>query len=491
MQFGIVEAVDHWAKYRPHSIAVRANGAPTTYRELNALAAAMAANVENVASNEKRVAVAFGSKIRMLAGILGVLRTGRSVVLVNTGLPLDAIRVNLQDAAVQVMLHDESKSHLANLVCSSIATPSSMVPELLAVPITKRGPSDEWGVIYSSGTTGVPKGIERDHESIVTELVGWCLELGLTRHSQFYIGRPIYYTGGLVLALSPLLVAGTIILNDFQHDELEEEVWRDYQRTLESFSIEFAFFVPEQLRKFLHIAAAQHSRTARTIITMGAPITGSEKLHVKRDFGCDIIESWGNSESLGTITDPEDVHIRSDSIGRPFVTDEMFVVDENCQPVTPRLLGRLAGSENAGFLRYCNRPEETILVKKNELIISEDVGYQDEEGYFYIRGRSQNSIVLLDGSTVFLEDLDKGLRELPMIRECSVIPKRGDDGKPTVFVALVLVEGQEASGWENAVRQQLGSQITLEQIRLLNELPRLPSFKINRLAIEQGFDDSI
>jgi acyl-coenzyme A synthetase/AMP-(fatty) acid ligase len=241
---------------------------------------------------------------------------------------------------------------------------------------------------------------------MVTELIGWSLELGLTRHTRFYIGRPIYYTGGLVLALATLLVAGTVVLNDYQSDDSAEEVWKDYQRALEEVSIDFAFFIPEQLREFLRFAAGQRPRTARTILTMGSPITGPEKEQVIRAFDCELVESWGNSESLGTITDPEDVHVRPDSIGRPFLTDEMCIVDEEFRLLRSNLSGRLAGSENAGFLRYSNRPDETNLAKRNELIISEDIGFQDEDGFFYIKGRAQYCVVLPDGSTVFLEDLE-------------------------------------------------------------------------------------
>lgn len=491
MQFGIAEAVDHWAKYRPSHIAVQADGTDWTYAELNGLAAAMAAEIEAVAPDTSRVALAVGSKIRLLAAILGVLRTGRSVVLVHTGLPLDAIRINLQDAAVKAMLYDESQSHLAKLVSASAVAPKSALPASSVALLKKQAPSDEWGVIYSSGTTGVPKGIERDHESIVTELVGWCLELGLTRHSRFYIGRPIYYTGGLVLALATLLVAGTVILNDYQSDDSEEEVWRDYQHTLKGFSIDFAFFIPEQLRGFLRVAAGQRPRSARTILTMGSLITGAEKGQVTTAFSCDIVESWGNSESLGTITDPEDVRVRPESIGRPFLTDELFVVDEECRPVKPGLLGKLAGSESAGFLRYCNRPEDTNLAKRDELIISDDIGFQDESGFFYIRGRSQDRVLLADGSTVFVQELEQIVRELPMVQDCAIVAKPGNSGEARFLLAVVLVAPQQDRAWENVLHQQLQPRIAVERIQVFEELPRLPSGKINRPAIEQEFDRAI
>lgn len=487
MQFGIAEAVSHWAKYRPSAIAVHADGKRWTYAELNALAGAMAADLARVGPRTRRIAVALGSKIRLLAAILGVLRTGRSVVVLNTRLPAEVIRVNLVDACVKVILYDKSQAHLAKLVNTALVASQRPLAELSTVPLKPRGPGDEWGVIYSSGTTGVPKGVLRDQESIVTELLGWCLELGLTRHTRFYIGRPIYYTGGLVLALATLLVAGTVICNEYQNDDSSEDVWTDYQRTLEKVPVEFAFFVPEQLREFFRIAREKPSKSARAILTMGSPITGAEKQKVVPALGSEIIESWGNSESLGTITDPEDVHVRPDSIGRPFLTDEMCILDEKRRAVGPEVLGRIAGSESAGFLQYCNRVEETKVVKQKKLIISEDLGHQDADGFFYIRGRSQYCVVLADGSTVFLQELEQNLRRLSMIRDCAIVTRPEGNGAARFFVAVVMHAGHRDSACDAAIRQQLGSRIAVEQIRQFSKLPYLPSGKIDRLAIEQEF----
>jgi len=486
VQFGVAEAVDHWARYRPLSIAASANGTQRTYAELNGYAAAIAAEL-GATTDQPRIAVAFGSKVRLLAAILGVLRAGRSVVLLNTGLPLEVIRVNLKDAAVTALLHDESQSHLAGLVPFALTAPEHSFPLSPLPSLAQRHPSDEWGVLFSSGTTGVPKGIERDHESMVTELVGWCLELGLTRQSRFYIGRPIYYTGGLVLTLATLLVGGAAILNEYREDSFDE-AWADYQRTLEGTQIDFAFFIPDQLRRFLTAPGTQQARSARIVLTMGAPITGAEKQQVVTAFGCDIVESWGNSESLGTITDPEDVHVRPDSIGRPFVTDEMCVVDDHSQPLPPTVLGRLAGSESAGFVKYCNRPDATDLAKRNSLIISEDVGYADENGFYYVRGRQQDCVVLPDGSTTVLQELEDNVRTLPMVQDCCIVTTTSGSGELSFGVAVVLSTQQVHAGLSDAVRQKLPANVPAPQIRVVDTLPRLPSGKVDRLAVNRQFE---
>ena len=134
---------------------------------------------------------------------------------------------------------------------------------------------------------------------------------------------------------------------------------------------------------------------SETILSMGASISGEEKIKASHVLRSKVVESWGNSESLGTITEPDDLQTRPNSIGRPFLTDELYVLIEDQKMAKPGETGRLAGSEVEGFLKYSKRPKETCLVKRSGMIISDDMGYTDTDGYFYILGRLQDCVVLL------------------------------------------------------------------------------------------------
>jgi fatty-acyl-CoA synthase len=490
MQFGVAEAIEHWARYRPAAIAAYANGASQTYAELNRSAAAIASQIEKLSGGETRVAVTTSSKLPLLAAVVGVLRAGRSVVVLNAGLPNETLRINVADAAVNALICDDAESRIRELVhpspvISISGSPDQATPSVLI----RRNPEDEWGVLYSSGTTGVPKGIERSQESIVTELVGWCLELGLNRKTVFYVGRPIYYTGGLLLTLATLLAGGTAVVNDY-NDASVDDAWKDYQATLQRHAIDWAFFVPDQLRAFLKgVGHGERQLTARTVLTMGAPITAAEKRQFADTFTCDVVESWGNSESLGTITDPDDIHVRPDSIGRPFLTDEMCVVNDECSPLGPMERGRLAGSESAGFLRYCNRPIETASAKRDSLIISEDIGYTDNAGFFYLSGRSQDLALLPNGETVFTPELESAIRELPAVQDCTVVVSNGK-AVARVLVAAVAKCGGSDEVLQRAILERLAAAgVTLAEIRVMPELPRVPSGKVDRIAIQRCFDD--
>jgi acyl-coenzyme A synthetase/AMP-(fatty) acid ligase len=428
--------------------------------------------------------------------MVAILRAGRSVVLLNTGLPAGALKVNLEDAQVSFLVHDANFKWIAELLKRANESVALNIDLLnLTNPLTKRTdhrevsrePSDEWGVLFSSGTTGIPKGIERDQTSMVTEFLGWCLELGLNRNSKFYLGRPIFYTGGVVLAFSTLLVGGTIILNDFKDDNDPTEVWASYQHTLSLHDVSWAFFVPDQIRAFISMVQRGHSGAmkAEKILVMGAPISGQEKINARRLLGSQIVESWGNSESLGTITDPEDLDIRPSSIGRPFVTDELYIVDDRLNLLTSNESGRIAGNEEAGFFGYCNRPDATERVKQNKLIVSEDIGHTDDEGFFYISAREQECVIV-GGETVMLPSIEQKLRMNPNVKDLCVVAVGLEDAA-VELVALIVRSPSCALEMQDLLEQLNASLMSSERLSRLifaQSLPRVPAGKINRRAAE-------
>ena len=426
--------------------------------------------------------------------ILGVIRAQRVVVILNTSLPTDSIGINLADTAADCFLHDDA---CAGLVRAFAGVPTTVTPEDWRLPpdrdeISKLRPAQPehlWGVLFTSGTTGTPKGIERQHYSIVTELIGWCLELGLTRNTLFYIGRPLYYTGGLVLSLSTLLAGGAVILNDYSDDSRFDEIWTDYKRVSSARPLSWAFFVPDQVRAFVRLAKAGQSaaKPASSILIMGASISGTEKTTARDTLGSEIVESWGNSESLGTITDPSDLDSRPESIGRPFLTDRMFVVDEAGRPLPTGEIGRLAGDQEAGFFAYSNRPDDTDLVKRNELIISDDMGYEDADGYFYVLGRDQDA-VLHEGKTVFIPGIESAFLRSGCVDECAIVAtRRSADITPIIVVFACPIAGRSREDVESAARQA-AAPLPVSHVAFLDKIPRLGSGKTDRLDLRRRAD---
>lgn len=499
MQFGVSESVKHWGIYRPNSTAVYHNSKTISFRTLNCYINALCHELNKKTLTSDRIAVAIESKLYLLVSIISILRVGKSVVLLNMKLPKEALHTNIKDTGVISLIHDKHHEYLISFIDSPEKSTFSIDDKFFKATIDSaksqsfdssivRYPPDEWGIVFSSGTTGIPKGIERDHNSIVTELLGWCLELNFNRNTSFYIGRPLLYTGGILLSLSTLLVGGSIFINDYNDDNDYYEIWSDYQKTLANYSISWAFFIPDQIRVFTRIAeeSTETLRGADTILIMGSPITGDEKLKAASTLNSKIVESWGNSESLGTITDPEDVLKRPNSIGRPFLTDEMYIVNDDGIPLKPGQYGRIAGSEEAGFLQYSGRPEDTKRVKRNELIISDDIGYLDEDRYLYICGRRQDCIVT-DKEALFLPDLEAKLRSINYVHECCVVSKSQGDTTFELIAVIVLAPNTYMNDAEilDQLNKQLEPIVQFNNVVIKESLPRLPSGKVDKVAIEK------
>lgn len=500
MQFGIPESVLHWGKYRSGTSAIHHNGQTTSYGEFNTLVDTLCYEISKANFYSERIGIAVKSKFLFLVSLISILRLGKSPVILNTGLSDEAIRTNLNDTKVLTLIYDEQHERIKLLIdskekqalnISRVIEDANLSLQQFTPPVIKQ-PHEEWGVLFSSGTTGVPKGIERDHNSIVTEILGWCLELNLNRQTSFYIGRPIYYTGGLLLSLSTLLVAGKIFLNDFKDDNDPDEIWIDYQNVLGSQPITWAFFVPDQIRAFIKIAEKLETPplSAERILVMGAPIAGDEKVSASHLLHSVVIESWGNTESLGTITDDDDLEKRPNAIGRPFLTDQLCIVDENCNNLQPFQRGKIAGSEEAGFLKYSNRPEETKHVRRNELIISDDMGYTDKEGYFYVYGRDQDCI-LVNGETVFIHDIENKLRTNKNIKECCVVTSDPNIDVFELIGVIVLTPGISIKDTELLlqVNKTLGKKEQLNRILLIDSTPHLPSGKVDKVTIKRFIRD--
>ena len=479
MQFGVSESICHWGKYRPHSVAVYADGEIISYSELNKRINSLCKNIENKLSDEK-VGLAIKNKVKFLIALVAVLRIKKFNVFLNTGLPKESLGENITYSEIKHLIYDEVNSDVVKLMpegSTNINIDKINLFEKSNIHPDHNAENDsDWGVLFTSGTTDTPKGIKRNHYSMVTEHIGWCLELGLNRKTKYYIGRPLFYTGGLVLSMSTLLVGGSIIINNFNNDDDVEEVWYDYQQTIVKIKdIDWAFFVPNQLRKFCELVKSYTEiNSAENILSMGDKISGEEKLKAYILLKSNIVESWGNSESLGTITDPEDLFLRPNSIGRPFLTDEMCIVDVKDSNVInqPNVVGRIAGSKEAGFSEYVGQPIETEKVLQNEKINSEDLGYCDEDGYFYIKSRIQR-MILRDDNKIFINDIEDKLRSKLGLIEI-FIDSRDDDQNPqlVLFIDQNEIKGKTKKEFLKECNDELS------EIEKLNSLIPLKSFSL-------------
>lgn len=487
MQFGAVEAVLFWGKYRPNTVAIVANGEERTYAQLAHDVRALASRAARMLNHVKCVGVTAGRKMDYLAQILALHAAGKTPVALHANAGIDHLNQCIMESGAQVVLVDQGSNLTAlgkqgklKVPALSLATDDST--DVKGFTAANSEPTDPWAILFSSGSTGLSKAILRDQYSMVTEFIGWCLELGLTRHTRFYVARPIYYTGGIVLTVATLLVGGTVVLDDYMDDGDVNEVAKGIERATSSRKLPWLFLVPDQIRAVNSQAMKLPCGRIENVLVMGAPISGNEKQSFGRHLNCNVIESWGNTESLGTITDPEDLQNCPDSVGRPFVTDELYIVDEQGKTLPCGKVGRLAGGKEAGFAEYVGREEETKKTITNGLIISEDCAYEDEQGHLFVQGRVQEQVRIGDG-TYFLNKIEANARACQFAREICICPAEGDEGQVKLHCLIVPTGDKEVRMQALSVFQaELPMGVQLGTLKEVAQLPKTPAGKLDRAA---------
>ena len=482
MWLGFGKAVQHWGTYAPDKIAIRIGSSSYNYSTFYQRSL-MYVNYLLKRRIRGRIGIAASSNFEYLSAIAGAKIIGNPVIIMNPLESKESLKVHIADTTPEIIFGNKELIKSVNpemgveiIDCEEISVNEDMPQS----PIK----TDEWGVLFSSGSTGISKAIIYNHETLTSELLAWVLELGITRNSKFYIGRPISYTGGLVLSLATLLVGGEVLYPIEKTFIDFDKIFKDYCRTISEYIIDYAFFVPDQLRYFcnqnqIHIPVPPKTPT---ILVMGAKITANEKIEAHKKLHSDIIESWGNTEGLGTITDKGDLKNRPESIGRPFLTEDIYIVNDEFEKCPENQNGRLAGSDETMFVEYANRPDATSYVKNNHLILSDDIGYKDKDGYFYILGRVQESFVI-GKKTVFLTDLEDKIRVVEGIEDVCVISITKKSNP--VFAAIIV---KKTSAGKDRIIEHINKKtdVQFDVFNFVNELPRLSSGKINRLKVSQG-----
>jgi len=432
LRLGLPQAVAHWAKYRADETALFAEPDTLSYSELHQLGADVHGHVAEVAEPGSRVAIVVESKVAFISALTGVISAGCTGVICPTSWSQDQLGQVVHDNTIRLMILDADRPELRSpggAPLPYINLPLAHAARGRAHTRYRRLATADWAVLFSSGTTGRPKGIVRNDLSILTELVGWCLELNLGRSTRFYVGRPFFYTGGLLLSASTLIVGGCVISPPTHTPEL-------FVRLCCEDPFTYAFLLPSQIQDLVTFANVHAiSPLNSTLLSMGAFIEPDLKREAIARLGCGIIESWGNSEGLGTIAWTDDSITRTDSIGRPFLGDELLITDEQGNPLPDGQCGRLSGRADSCLSYYQNRDDLNRCLIKGDLVISEDVGYQHEDGYFYLVARASD-LVVRGGITINLLEIERHASRLEGIRASCAVALPRARGDPRIVVAV-------------------------------------------------------
>lgn len=500
------------AESRANATAFDFEGRTTSFLQFNA-------HANQVANGLKAAGVRPGTRISYLGKnsdryfevLFGAAKAGAVMAPVNWRLAPPEIVYIINDCRAEVLFVGPEFAELAKRI----------LPELASVRlvIAMEGGSPDWPSyeqwrdahsdrepahvpawddvviqLYTSGTTGKPKGAMIRHSGILgmrqmrsEELPAWNR---WTNEDVSLVAMPIFHIGGSGWGITGVVNgAKGVVAREFDPNRVLDYIERD--------GITKIFMVPAAMQIVVRHPRAREVDYSRIkyILYGASPIPLDLLRECMSVFGCGFVQMYGMTETTGTIValPPEDHdpagNERMRSAGKPLPGVEVAILDETGKPLPPRQVGEIATRSIANMAGYWNMPEATAkTIDPQGWLRTGDAGYMDEDGYVYIHDRVKDMIIS-GGENVYPAEVENAIFGHPAVADVAVIGVPDEKWGEAVKACVVLKPGQHATADEIIAwaRQRIAGYKTPKSVDFIEALPRNASGKILRRELREPY----
>jgi long-chain acyl-CoA synthetase len=351
-------------------------------------------------------------------------------------------------------------------------------------PLADCLPDDLAMLLYTSGTTGNPKGVMLSHDNmlfITDSAYAINRQLGQIRIAQVLPLSHIY--GVLVMNLGARLGTVSRILRRFEAGQTLE--------TIQEFGVQRLSLVPTMLSLLINHPERERYDVSslEAVNSGGAALSEAVRQEFARLFGCRVVQGYGLSESSGALTGyhPDD-NYRVGSVGPPLPGVEMRVVDFADQSLPPGEIGELCSRGRHVMQGYLNQPEATREAIIDGWLHTGDIGYVDADGYVYITDRRKDMIIK-GAENISPREIEEGIYLHPAVAEAAVFGVPDETYGEEIMAAVVVKPGQSLT--EDEIKRHISGYVTKfktpAQVVFLETLPKNPSGKILKRALREQF----
>ncbi|HWC07947.1 MAG TPA: AMP-binding protein [Solirubrobacterales bacterium] len=338
------------------------------------------------------------------------------------------------------------------------------------------GPDQIASFVYTSGTTGRPKGAMLSHGNILMN--AWQLgePLPVGRGDTLGMVLPLFHVNAqVVTTVIPLFLgAQTAMWERFSASRFWDEVAMFEPVTFSS--------VPTMLAALMHAPGADQAEgnSLRFVICGAAPLSPALFRRFEEKFGLKVMEGYGLTEGTCCSTiNPFYGPRKVGSIGLPTRGQEVVIKDENGQAVEPGTAGEVCIRGKNVMAGYYERPDANAETLRDGWLHTGDVGYCDEDGYFFLVDRVKDMIIR-GGENIYPREIEDALLESANVKEAAVVGRPDEVRGEEVHAVVALVEGDDVVALEEHCRERLAAFKVPSSWEVVPELPKTSTGKIDK-----------
>ncbi|MFD7845456.1 fatty-acid--CoA ligase FadD5 [Nocardia sp. NPDC059764] len=510
----IRSARNHWvnqiathAAMRPGHVAFKFKGAEITWKQLHERS-------EKFADALSRRGVGFGDRVLILAlnyteyieAVMGINALGAIAVPVNFRLTPPEVAYIVADSGAQVIVTDSVLQPLAVGVAGQAADLSTVVvingqsgegvlgyDELLAEPGEPHAPLDipedtPCLIMYTSGTTGSPKGAVLTHANMNAQALTCIRALEISPDSIGFCTSPLFHIAGLGSLAPYFMLGGTTVLHPLGAFDATE-----FLDAIEAEQATTAFCVPAQWQLICEEPTVKERKLALRALSWGAAPASDTVLRAMADCFPDAfnVAVFGQTElsPITCVLEGKDALRKLGSVGLPIPTLQVRVVDDEMNDVAPGEIGEIVYRGPTLMQRYWNKPEATAEAFHGGWFHSGDLVRRDEEGFVYVVDRKKDMIIS-GGENIYCAEVENVLFAHPKIHEAAVVGRAHEKWGEVPVAVVALAAGIDELTLEELepfLNESLARYKHPKHLVVVPELPRNASGKVVKVALRDQY----